>query len=248
MPAFALSKPFVDIGLFTNRADAMRRFYGDVMGLDALDTITIEPGYVLHRYDAHGSALKLNVLDAPLMARNTGYARLLWPDPACRAVERLEDPDGNEVERVPPGHLDVEQVGIVYRVPSLATAEAFAGVALGADRLAEDRFRLGRTVLIFEVDPSATRSGALEALGFTYVTLHVTDTVGVHAQLVENGCTEAIPPTPFESITTYSFVRDPIGNWIEISQRADLTEAPLVPLPFGRGLDQDEVRTIRRRP
>jgi lactoylglutathione lyase len=248
MAAFALSKPFIDIGLFTNRGDAMRRFYGDVMGLDALDTIAIEPGYDLHRYDANGSALKLNVLGSPLPARNTGYARLLWPDPACRTVERLGDPDGNEVERVPPGHLDVEQVGIVYRVPSLAIAEVFAGAALGAHRLAADRYRFGRTVLIFEVDPRADRSGALEALGFTYTTLHVTDTVAVHAHLVAHGCTEAIPPTPFESITTYSFVRDPTGNWIEISQRADLTGTASVPLPIGSGLDQDEVRAIRRRP
>jgi lactoylglutathione lyase len=222
MSAFALSKPFIDIGLFTNRGEEMRRFYGDVLGLDALDVLTIEPGYELHRYDANGSALKLNVLDAPLVARNTGYSRFLWPDPRCRKVERIEDPDGNEVERVPPGHLDVEQVGIVYRVPSLSIVAAFAGGALGAHRLAEDRFRVGQTVLIFEVDPGAGRSGALEALGFTYTTLHVTDTVSVHAHLVEHGCTEAIPPTAFESITTYSFVRDPTGNWIEISQRADL--------------------------
>lgn len=248
MAAFALSKPFVDIGLFTNRGDAMRAFYGEVMGLAPLDTVPIEPGYVLHRYDAHGSALKLNVLDEPLPPRNTCYVRMLWPDPTCRSVERLEDPDGNEVERVPPGHLDVEQVGIVYRVPSLASAASFAAGALGAEQLAADRFRFGQTVLIFEVDPDLTRAGALEALGFTYTTLHVTDTVAAHRYLVEHGCTEAIPPTPFESITTYSFARDPTGNWIEISQRADLTGAPTRPATLGAGLAQDEVRAIRRRP
>jgi catechol 2,3-dioxygenase-like lactoylglutathione lyase family enzyme len=218
------------------------------MGLPVIDTLPIEPGYVLHRFDAHGSALKLNVLATPLPARRTGYVRIVWPDPTCRRPERLEDPDGNAVERVPPGHLDIEQVGIVYRVPSLASATAFASEALGAEQLAADRFRLGQTVLIFEVDPNTARSGALEALGFTYTTLHVTDTVAVHTHLVSHGCAEAIPPTPFESITTYSFVRDPTGNWIEVSQRADLTGTPSVPLAVGSGLTQDEVRAIRRNP
>jgi lactoylglutathione lyase len=248
MSAFALSKPFVDVGLFTNCGEEMRDFYGEIMGLDPLDTITIEPGYLLHRYDAHGSALKLNVLDAPIPDRSTCYARLLWPDPACRRIERITDPDGNEVERVPPGHLDVDQIGIVYRVTSLAMASAFAGGALGAIQLAADRFRMGRSVLIFEVDPSAPRTGALESLGFTYTTLHVTDTVSVHAHLVAHGCSEAIPPTPFEAITTYSFVRDPTGNWIEISQRNDLTGPTATPLPAGSGLSHEQIQAIRRRP
>lgn len=248
MSAFALSKPCVDVGLFTNRGDELRAFYGEVLGLPALDSIDIEPGYALHRHDAHGSALKLNVLDTPLPPRSTGYVRMVWPDPACRRVERLVDPDGNEVERVPLGHLDIDQVGIVYRVPSLAMATAFAGAALGATRLAADRFRLGRTVLLFEVDPDTAPSGALESLGFTYTTLHVTDTVAVHAHVVRHGCREAIPPTPFGAITTYSFVRDPIGNWIEISQRADLAGVPAAAQPVGAALSQDEVRAIRRRP
>ncbi len=248
MSAFALSKPYVDVGLFTNRGDELRAFYGEVLRLPALDSIDIEPGYALHRYDAHGSALKLNVLEAPLPPRSSCYVRMVWPDPRCERVERLVDPDGNEVERVPPGHLDVDQVGIVYRVPSLDVAASFAGGALGATRLGADRFRFGRTVLLFEVDPDTAPAGALESLGFTYTTLHVTDTVAVHERLIGRGCRAAIPPTPFGEITTYSFVRDPTGNWIEISQRADLAGVPTSPLPVGAGMSQDEVRAIRRRP
>lgn len=248
MSAFALSKPFVDIGLFTNRGDEMCAFYGEVLGLPALDTIEIEPGYVLHRLDAHGSALKLNVLSEPLPPRRTNHDRFLWPDPTCTDVERLVDPDGNRIERVPVGHLDVDQVGIVSRVPSLDVAEAFAVGALGAAPLGGGRYRFGRTVLLFEIDPSPVRSGALESLGFTYTTLHVTDTVAVHQHLLASGCAEAIPPTPFGDITTYSFVRDPTGNWIEISRRADLAGAPATPLPPGAGMAPDAVRAVRRQP
>lgn len=248
MSAFALSKPFVDVGLFTDDGGPAAAFYGDVLGLPALDTVPIEPGYTLYRYDAHGSALKLNVLDSPLPARRTCYSRMVWPEPGRRHTSSIEDPDGNVVELVPPGHLDIDQVGIVYRVPSPEAAHAFAVHALGARPLGPGRFRLGGTVLLFEIDPDAPRAGALESHGFTYITLHVTDTVAVHAWLVAHGCLEAIPPTPFEAITTYSFVRDPFGGWIEISQRADLAGGAPTPVVRGPHLHQDDVRAIRRRP
>jgi lactoylglutathione lyase len=248
MAAIVHTKPFLDVGLFTNRGDAMRRFYGETLGLPVLDTVPIEPGYTLHRYDAHGSALKLNVLDEHLGDRRTGYARVLWPDPGVRNVERFVDPDGNEIERVPPGHLGVHQIGIVYKVPSLDVARSFAADALGGRRLDLDRFQVGDTVLLFELDRRAERSGPLESLGFTYTTLHVTDTEAAHAHLLRHGCTEAIPPTPFGDITVYSFVRDPMGNWIEISRRADLAGGAPAPTSPRAVLGQAEIRAIRRRP
>lgn len=245
MPAFALSKPFIDIGLFTNAGDAMRAFYGEELGLPLIDAVPIEPGYLLHRYNANGSALKINVLDAPLPVRSTHYVRMLWPEPGLLRPRQQQDPDGNTVERVPHGHLDVTQVGIVYRVPSLAVAAQFAERALGAEKLGEGRYRFGASVLLFEVVSTPERAGPLEALGFTYTTLHVMDVLGTHAHLVANGCAEAIPPTPFHGITTYSFARDPVGNWIEISQRADL--AGSMAQVEGPVLSQAEIGAIRRR-
>lgn len=247
MPAFALSKPFVDIGLFTNRGAAMRAFYGEVLGLAVMDDLDIEPGYVLHRFDARGSALKLNVLDDPLPAHRTNLVRIVWPEEGRTSVEEVRDPDGNVIERVPMGHLDVTQAGIVACLPSLDAVERFAVGALGAERLADDRFRLGNTTLLFEVDEAAPRTGPLEAQGFTYTTVHVADTVAAHEHLIAHGCTEAIPPTPFGDITTYSFVRDPAGNWIEISRRADLAGAPATPLAEGAGMSAEDVRAVRRR-
>lgn len=246
--AFPLSKPFVDVGIFTNRGDEMRSFYADVLGLVATDTLVVEDGYVLHRFDAHGSSLKLNILDEPLAPRDTNYRRVVWPEAGRTEVERVVDPDGNEIERVPMGHRDVTQLGIVWRVPTLDVAAAFAGGALGADRLAPDRYRVGQTILCVEVDPATRRAGALESLGFTYTTLHVTDTVATHARLVAHGCAEAIPPTPFGDITTYSFVRDPVGGSIEISRRADLVGAAAEARPTGPGMPVDQVRAVRRQP
>ena len=246
--AFPLSKPFVDVGIFTNRGAEMRSFYENVLGLAPTDTLVIEDGYLLHRFDAHGSSLKLNALDELLPPRRTNYRRVVWPEAGRTDVERVTDPDGNVIERVPMGHRDITQLGIVMQVPTLDVAAAFADDALGADRLASDRYRIGETVLCIEVDPATHRAGALEALGFTYITLHVTDTVATHERLIGHGCTEAIPPTPFGDITTYSFVRDPVGGWIEISRRADLVGGADETRPSGPGMPADQVRAVRRRP
>lgn len=246
MTRIALSKPYMDVGLFTGQGAAMRRFYAETLGLPTIDDFEVEPGYRLHRYDAHGSALKINVLEEPLARARTGLAGVVLPMPERSEPKELTDPDGLPVLLVPPGHLDVTQLGIVWRVAALDGAERFATDALGAERLGEGRYRVGETTLLFEADPALERAGPLEAIGFTYTTLHVKDVIGTHSHLVAAGCEEAIPPTPFGEVTTYSFVRDPFGNWIEVSQRADLAGA--VAEVEGPVLDQAEIRRIRRAP
>jgi hypothetical protein len=207
LTAFALSKPYMDVGLFTNRGAEMREFYGGEIGLAPIDELDIETGYRLYRFDASGSALKINDLDEPMEPATTCFRRIVLPVADPSQARALEDPDGNAVVLVPMGQMDVTQLGIVWAVASLEQAEDFA-----------ER----KTTLIFDEAPEAKRSGAMEAIGFTYTTLHVKDVFGTHAHLLSTGCQEAIPVTPFGEVTTYSFIRDPFGGWFEVSQRADL--------------------------
>jgi len=245
MTAFALSKPFLDVGLFTNRGDAMRAFYGGELGLAPIDVVEVEDGYRLHRYDAAGSALKINVLEEPLRPGPTGFRRIVLARPDVGKPVELKDPDGLPVLLVPPGELGVDQLGIVWAVPSLERARAFASDALGAPAIAPDRFRFGRSTILFEEEASLPRTAAMEAIGFTYTTFHVRDVLATHARLLAAGCLEAIRPTPFHGITTYSFIRDPFGNWVEVSQRADLVGS--FAEVEGPHLDEAEIRSIRRR-
>ena len=59
--------------------------------------------------------------------------------------------------------------------------------------------------------------------GFRYVTVQVWDVDGEHAGIVERGGAEGRPPITLGTTARISFVRDPDGNWIEVSQRASLT-------------------------
>ncbi|MBW2425060.1 MAG: hypothetical protein JRG86_12470 [Deltaproteobacteria bacterium] len=244
MTAFALSKPYMDVGLFTNRGAEMREFYGGEIGLAPIDELDIETGYRLYRFDASGSALKINDLDEPMEPATTCFRRIVLPVADPSQARALEDPDGNAVVLVPMGQMDVTQLGIVWAVASLEQAEDFAERALGAERLAAGRYRVGKTTLIFDEAPEAKRSGAMEAIGFTYTTLHVKDVFGTHAHLLSTGCQEAIPVTPFGEVTTYSFIRDPFGGWFEVSQRADL--AGSLARVEGPALGQEEIRAIRQ--
>ena len=44
-----------------------------------------------------------------------------------------------------------------------------------------------------------------------------------HSGVLARGGREGDPPRTIGTTTRYSFVRDPDGNWIEVSQRAQLT-------------------------
>jgi lactoylglutathione lyase len=74
-------------------------------------------------------------------------------------------------------------------------------------------------------DDSAVRTEPLRALGYRYLTVQVWDVDAEHAGIVARGGTEGRPPVTLGTTARVSFVRDPDGNWIEVSQRASLTGA-----------------------
>ena len=69
----------------------------------------------------------------------------------------------------------------------------------------------------------ATNNRKLRARGFRYITIQVWDVDAAHREIVERGGLEGFAPRTLGSVARISFVRDPDGNWIELSQRASLT-------------------------
>ncbi len=55
------------------------------------------------------------------------------------------------------------------------------------------------------------------------MTLQVFDVDAAHDGVLARGGREGRPPITLGKIARISFVRDPDGNWIELSQRASLT-------------------------
>ena len=84
------------------------------------------------------------------------------------------------------------------------------------------RLASGGDRLMFAGDASAEAVGPMTARGYRYITIQVRDVDHEHAGIVARGGAEGRPPITLGTTARISFVRDPDGNWIEISQRASI--------------------------
>ncbi|HZC47148.1 MAG TPA: VOC family protein [Candidatus Acidoferrum sp.] len=231
-----LVKRFVDVGIFTNRLDEMRAFYGERIRLPYEELLPVGGGVRQYRYGLLGSVLKINHTRDPLPARVAGgYRKLSISDPRTPMPLPLQDPDGNDIELVPQGQRNVSQIEIHLGVTDEAAFEHFYGDALGAERLGQRRFKLGETIVSVRQDPAAVRGSkspagsaidvmaTMRAVGMRYITVQVRDCDAEHRRLMSMGVWEGAAPVTLGTVARISFIRDPDGNFIEISQRASLT-------------------------
>jgi lactoylglutathione lyase len=230
--AVKLAKPRIDVGLHTNQREPMLAFWQQQVGLPFEELLPMGRGLQQHRHGLNGSVLKINHARDPLGEEPAcGYRELWIARAGSTEPKRLVDPDGNVVVLVPPGHEAVSAIAVQLAVRDEAAFADFYGRVLGLDGLGPRAFRCGDSVLRFAHDPSAIAAGRMTAKGYRYVTIQVVDVDAEHAGILARGGTEGSPPRTLGSVARISFVRDPDGNWIEISQRASLT-GPLPARPM----------------
>ena len=220
-----LAKQHLDIGLYTNQREEQLAFWQQKIGLEFDHVGKLGGGVHQLRHHMNGSILKINHARDPLPAlAPSGYRRLLIAKPGLAAVQSLTDPDGNAVDLVPPGHRGIVGIGIEIAVSDLAAARRFWVDAMQFQAGADDAVLAGDTVLRLQQDdsilPTPDDKGAR---GYRYTTVQIHKCDLEHAGILQRGGTEGGPPRTIGTTTRYSFVRDPDGNWIEVSQRAQLT-------------------------
>jgi predicted enzyme related to lactoylglutathione lyase len=222
-----LAKPRVDIGLNTNNLEPMLAFWQNEVGLAFDHVLPIRKGLQQHRHDALGSVAKINhFAEALPETPPSGYSELLIARQGLSAVRSLQDPDGNKVTLVPPGRFGVRQVGVRIKVRSLGSHRSFYAEALG---LTEETvsigasFRAGETLLLLEESSQAPSDATMEGKGWRYITFQVFKVDEDHARVLARGGREALKPVTLGTTARISMVRDPDGNWIELSQRASIT-------------------------
>jgi catechol 2,3-dioxygenase-like lactoylglutathione lyase family enzyme len=231
-----LAKRFIDVGLFTNRLDEMRAFYGDRLGLKFEEMLPLGAGSRQYRYGLLGSVLKINhSRDSVGAAPRVGYRKIAIADPRAPMPIAVTDPDGTPLELVPSGQRSITQIELHLAVTDPDAFARFYGEALGGERIAEGRYRIGETIVSFAHDPHATRAeksapttaaealASMRTIGFRYITIQVRDCNAEHRRLMSLGVWEGSAPMTLGEVARISFVRDPDGNFIEISQRASLT-------------------------
>ena len=219
-----LAKQHIDVGLFTNRTEEMLAFWQNDVGLPFEEMLPLAPGQRQHRHAMNGSVLKLNSVRDPMReSAPSGYRVLRIAREGISAPRELTDPDGNRIVLVPPGFEAVVGIEVQLAVRDAAAHARFYGEALGLERAGEHSYRCGDSLLMFEQDALAEEAGHMTAQGFRYITIQVRDIDAEHAGIVARGGNEGRAPLTLGTTARISFVRDPDGNWIEISQRASLT-------------------------
>jgi catechol 2,3-dioxygenase-like lactoylglutathione lyase family enzyme len=222
-----LAKPRVDVGLNTNNLEAMLAFWQNEVGARFDHVLPIAKGMKQHRHDINGSVLKINHYADPIAERApSGYAEVLIARDGVTAPRSLRDPDGNAVMLVPPGTHGIGQIGIRLDIRDAAAHRRFYGEALG---LPEIPYTEGLAFLAVEtailLTPSAQAKGdaRFDGKGWRYITFQVFKVDPEHARVLEHGGGEGFPPRTLGETARISMIRDPDGNWIELSQRASIT-------------------------
>ena len=190
----------------------------------------IRRGYKQHRHDLCGSILKINQVYEPLPDNPpSGYLELRIARDGITAPKPMTDPEGNRVTLVPSGMFGIERIGIRLGVRDVEAHRCFYTQALGLKEGgpagAEDAisFLAGDTVLIIEPAADAPADAVFEGKGWRYITFQVFEVDREHAHVLAHGGREARAPVTLGTTARISMVRDPDGNWIELSQRASLT-------------------------
>ena len=224
-----LAKNQLDVGFSTADWSAAERFWSTDVGLNYEEYLKIGSGVRQHRYGCNGSVVKVNHSRDPLASTPTVHRRLRIATPTRDEPCLMHEPDGTEIELVPPGHDGVVGIEIVNAVADVDRARRFWVDGLGGKVVQQNRYRIGDTLVRCQLEgglaPMTTREGA----GWRYLTVQVWDVDAAHAHMLSLGFAEEFAPVNLGTTARISFVRDADGMYLEISQRASLTG----PLPTG---------------
>lgn len=219
-----IAKAAVDIGLHTNNKDAMLAFWQLQIGLPFHETLPVGRGVHQLRHGIGESVLKINDnRDALPPTPPTGYRHLTIAQAGVASPRALADPDGNRVTLVPPSHDGIEQLQMQIAVRNLDAHRDFYRRILGLAETDDGRYRCGVSLLALVHDEHATGDAQMRGIGYRYLTIQVFDVVGEHREILARGGLEGSAPVRLGDVAYISFVRDPDGNWIEISQRKSIT-------------------------
>lgn len=222
-----LAKHQLDIGLTTEHRDATLAFWQDEVGLTYDGPLSVGGGVQQHRHSFRGSIIKINhSRNAVDPEPPSGYHRLFVTQPDRTAVREATDPGGNRVVLVPAGHEGITQIAMEIGVRDVDAHARFWGDIVGlptAPRSGYQAFRVGDSVLRLVHDPDAPTDSTRRGAGYRYCTLQVFDADAEYRRCIAAGARDGHEPFTHGDVARYGFIRDPDGNWIELSQRASIT-------------------------
>jgi lactoylglutathione lyase len=216
-----LAKPALDVGLYTNQLDPSLAFWQDQVGLTYSEMLPLGGGARQHRHAIGDSVLKVNHSRHELEVGDSGLSKLSIYSASVEEPAQLLDPNGNDIDLCPIT-AQSPNLTLTLAVTDLARSQEFYAQTLGLPQDDESGFRAGASQILL------TQGGKLgevpqKALGLRYMTFQIFDVVAEHAYVISHGGSEGMAPVRLGEVAFISFVRDPDGNWIELSQRKSIT-------------------------
>jgi len=222
-----LAKPHLDVGLYVRDTEPALQFWQDQVGAVFDHVLPLRRGVRQYRHGLFGSVLKINNSREPI-AENppSGYLELLVAREGLDAPLSLQDPEGNRVSLVPHGHLGVHKVGVRLGVRDLAAHRRFYTEALQLPEVAVPgvgaAFKAGDSMVLIDQSADAPADARIDGYGWRYITFQIRKVDQEHAFALAHGATEGTAPMTLGETARISMIRDPDGNWIELSQRASI--------------------------
>jgi lactoylglutathione lyase len=218
------AKPCIDVALMTDQLDASKAFWQDEVGLAFEETLNPRRGMAQHRFGVNGSVLKLNHVETLPASPPSGIRELWIARDGLDRVRSLAGPGGERVRLVPVGERGIEGIGVVMHVRDRDAHTAFYRDVLGFEAAPEEGvLRCGHSLVFLQASADAPSDASIAGPGYRYLTVQIFSCDAAHRRAVELGAREGAPPRRAGDVAIYSMVRDPDGNWVELSQRASLT-------------------------
>lgn len=218
-----LAKQHMDVGLFTNRRDEQLAFWQVAVGLKFDHIAKLGGGIQQLRHHMNGSILKVNhSRDALKPVPPSGITGLRIARSTTEGCRELVDPDGNRVLLVPKGDEGVVGIAIELHVNNRDAHDYFWRHVMQFQSPAVGIYQCGDTRIIIAGERRVERSESHYGFGWRYTTIQVFDCAAEHEGVLDRGGEEGAPPIRLGDTVRFSLVRDPDGNFIELSQRATL--------------------------
>lgn len=220
-----------DVGLFSEQRDAQLAFWQRAVGLAYDHLGKLGGGIQQHRHHLAGAVLKMNHARDPLPpAPPSGYRCLRIAVPGIAAAETLIDPDGNRVERIPTEDAAGWSYGMTMAVNAPERHARFLHETLGFKECGPGEFALGPArIWLHPAEEPIRRADDWRGRGFRYLTLQIRDARAALAHALRHGAGEGEALRDLGELVRFGFIRDPDGNWIELSERTTFTGRPLAP-------------------
>lgn len=231
------ARPGFDIGLFSNQRDAQLGFWQQTVGL-AFDHLgKLGGGLQQHRHVLGDAVLKMNHARDPLPGQPAGGLAALHVflhDAGSDA--HLVDPDGNRVLRWPTAAGAGASYAMTVCSPEPVRLAAFYRDVLGFMEVAlPTAAPAGAWCLAHGAGRIFVTSAGAEWVacpdwrgpGYRYLTLQVMSARDAWAEALAGGATEGEGLRELGDLVRFGFIRDPDGNWFELSERTTFTGRPL---------------------